>query len=67
MTGQVTGHQSPGETGGAEHHDIELTVPAHQFILGKPPSDRQGLPHDSRHARHRRNECVISPAFPKLR
>jgi hypothetical protein len=29
MTGQVTGHQPPGETGSAEHHDIELTVPAH--------------------------------------
>ena len=29
MTGQVTGHQPPGETGGAEHHNIELTVPVH--------------------------------------
>ena len=36
MTSQVTGHQPPDETGGAEHHDIELTVPAHQLILGKP-------------------------------
>jgi hypothetical protein len=35
MTGQVTGHQSPHETGGAEHHDIELTIHAHQLILGK--------------------------------
>jgi hypothetical protein len=36
MTSQVTGHQPPDETGGAEHHDIELTVHAHQLILGKP-------------------------------
>jgi hypothetical protein len=37
MSGQVTSHQPPGEPGGAEHHDIELTVSAHQLILGKPP------------------------------
>jgi hypothetical protein len=33
MTGQVAGHQPSCETGGAEHHDIQLTVPAHPFIL----------------------------------
>ena len=33
MTGQVTGHQPPGETSGAEHHHVQVTVPAHQLIL----------------------------------
>jgi hypothetical protein len=36
MTGQVAGHQPSRETGGAEHHDIQLTVPAHPFILDRP-------------------------------
>ena len=36
MTGQVPSHQPPGETGGAEHHHVQLTVPAHRSILGKP-------------------------------
>jgi hypothetical protein len=41
MTGQVTSHQTPDETSGAEHHDIQLTVPAHQLILGNTlPSDK---------------------------
>ena len=51
MTGQVTGHQPPDETSGAEHHDIELTVPAHQLILGKPPPGGR-TPHDPRYVRH---------------
>jgi Amidohydrolase family len=46
MTGQVPGHQSPGETGGAEHHHVHLTIPAHQPILGKPAPHGLGLPHD---------------------
>jgi len=43
MTGQVPGHQPPGEPGGAEHHDIQLTVRAHQFIVGKPAQTRLDL------------------------
>src|SRR5712691_7978361 len=37
MPGQVPGHQLPGETGGTEHHHIQLTVLAHQPILGRSP------------------------------
>jgi hypothetical protein len=49
MTGQVTGHQPPDETGGAEHHDIELTVLAHQLILDKPlPGRRAAHPRYAR-------------------
>jgi hypothetical protein len=29
MTGQIASHQPSRETGGAEHHDIQLTIPAH--------------------------------------
>jgi hypothetical protein len=36
MTGQVPGHQPPGETGGAEDHHVQLTILAHPFIVGKP-------------------------------
>ena len=36
MTSQIPGHQPPGETSGAEQHDVELTVSAHRFILSKP-------------------------------
>jgi hypothetical protein len=36
MTGQVPGHQPPGETGGAEHHHVQFTIVAHPFIVGKP-------------------------------
>jgi hypothetical protein len=36
MTGQVPGHQPPGETGGAEDHHVQLTIPAHPFIVSKP-------------------------------
>ena len=30
VTGQVTGYQPPDETRGAEHHHVQLTVPAHE-------------------------------------
>ena len=48
MTGQIAGHQPPDETGGAEHHHVQLTVSAHPFILGKlraagPPAVYAGL------------------------
>jgi hypothetical protein len=33
MAGQVTSHQPSGETSGAEHHHVQLPVPAHQLIL----------------------------------
>jgi hypothetical protein len=35
MTGQVPGHQPPCETSGAEDHHIQLTIPAHPFIVSK--------------------------------
>ncbi len=37
MTGQIASHQPAGETGGAEHHHVQLTVLAHPVILDKPP------------------------------
>ena len=40
MTGQIPGHQPPCETGGAGHHHIQLTVPAHQLIPGTPANTR---------------------------
>jgi hypothetical protein len=36
MIGKIASHQPPGKTGGAEHHDIQLTVSAHQFMLKTP-------------------------------
>jgi hypothetical protein len=36
MAGQIAGYQPSGEPGGTEHHYVQLTIPAHQFILGKP-------------------------------
>jgi hypothetical protein len=39
MTSQVTGHQPPDETGGAEDHHTQLTVPAHPLIVSKPVPD----------------------------
>jgi hypothetical protein len=35
MTGQITGHQPSREAGGAEHHHIQLTIPAHPLILDR--------------------------------
>jgi hypothetical protein len=40
MTDQVPGHQPPDESGGAEYHDVQLTVPAHPFIVGKTGARR---------------------------
>jgi hypothetical protein len=36
MAGQIASHQPPGESGGAEHHHVQLTVSAHQLILKTP-------------------------------
>ena len=44
MTGQVLGHQSPDEPGGAEDHHIQLTLPAHPSIVSKPAPDGRRLP-----------------------
>jgi len=39
MIGQIVGHQPPDESGGAEHHHVQLTVSAHQLILKtRPPA-----------------------------
>ena len=40
MIGQIASHQPPDESGGAEHHHVQLTVSAHQLILKtRAPSD----------------------------
>jgi hypothetical protein len=37
MLGKIASHQLPHETGGTKNHDVQFTVPAHQFILKKRP------------------------------
>jgi hypothetical protein len=43
MTGQIASYQPPDESGGAEHHHIQLTVSAHQLILKTPAPAIPGL------------------------